>query len=141
MLKLHNVRMKPLIVRKKKKETTKCDKSIVTCDVGTIQCENGTVKCDILITQYSRLLTSGYCTHFLGGGSIELPIYEQTLKLLYTNSFLNNLYFNLTLNYLIIKVIYFQLMVLIGAVHYIKFFIKMFLVIRCLAACKMWLSL
>ena len=42
MLELHNVRMKPSNVRKKKKETTIYDKSTVKC----AQCENGTVKCE-----------------------------------------------------------------------------------------------
>ena len=36
--------MEPLNVRKKKKETTKCDKRTVTHDVRTAQCEDGTVK-------------------------------------------------------------------------------------------------
>ena len=40
---LHNVRMKPLNVRKK---TTKYNKSIVKCDVRTVQYENGTLKCE-----------------------------------------------------------------------------------------------
>ena len=34
MLKLHNVRIEPSIVRKSK-GTTKCDKRTVTCEVGT----------------------------------------------------------------------------------------------------------
>ena len=76
MLELHNVRMEPLNVRKKKKElpnvtkvqsnvmlelhnvkmepsnvrkmkkTTKCDKRTITCDVGTAQYENETIKCE-----------------------------------------------------------------------------------------------
>ena len=76
MLELHNVRMKPLNVRKKVRElpnvrkelsrdvgtaqyedetikfeekskgTTKCEKRIVTCDVGTAQCEDEIVKCE-----------------------------------------------------------------------------------------------
>ena len=33
-------------VKKKNKETTKCDKRIVKCDVGTVQCEDGIVKCE-----------------------------------------------------------------------------------------------
>ena len=46
MLILHNVRMVPSNVRKKKKGgTIECDKSIVTCDVGTAQCENGIIEC------------------------------------------------------------------------------------------------
>ena len=35
MLELHNVRMKPLNVRKRSQGTTKCEKRTVTCDVGT----------------------------------------------------------------------------------------------------------
>ena len=31
-------------VRKKNKETIKCDKSTITCDVDTAQCEDGTIK-------------------------------------------------------------------------------------------------
>ena len=48
MLVLHNIKMVPSNVRKKKKKkgTIECDKSIVTCDVGTVQCENGTIKCE-----------------------------------------------------------------------------------------------
>ena len=47
MLELHNVRMEPTNVRKKKsKGTTKCEKRIVTCDVGITQYENGTIKCE-----------------------------------------------------------------------------------------------
>ena len=34
MLKLYNIRIEPLSVRKKK-ETTQCDKRTVICDVGT----------------------------------------------------------------------------------------------------------
>ena len=59
MLELHNVRITPTNVRKKK---TKCDKRIVKCDIGIAQCEDGIVKCDVLVTWYSRLLTSEYCT-------------------------------------------------------------------------------
>ena len=44
MLVLHNVRMIPSNM-KKKKGTTKCDKSTVTCDIGTAQCEDCTIKC------------------------------------------------------------------------------------------------
>ena len=39
------MRMESSNVRKKSKETTKCEKKIVTCDVGTVQYEDGTVKC------------------------------------------------------------------------------------------------
>ena len=46
----------------KNKGTIECDKSIIICDVSTTQCEDGTIKCDILVTWYSRLFTSGYCT-------------------------------------------------------------------------------
>ena len=76
MLILHNVRIVPSNVRKKKREplyvtstvtcdigtaqyeddtikckkknkgTTECDKRIVTCDIGTTQCEDRTVKCE-----------------------------------------------------------------------------------------------
>ena len=45
MLKLHNMRMKPLSV-KKNKGTTQYKKRIVICDVETAQCEDGTVKCE-----------------------------------------------------------------------------------------------
>ena len=45
MLKLYNVRMKPLNVRKCK-GTTKCEKRTITYDVEATQCENGTVKCE-----------------------------------------------------------------------------------------------
>ena len=60
-------------VRKKKKRTTKCDKRIVTYDVGIAQCEDEIVKCNVLISWYSRLCTSGYCTPFKKGGTVELP--------------------------------------------------------------------
>ena len=33
-------------MRKKSKETTKCEKRTVTCDVGIAQCEDETVKCE-----------------------------------------------------------------------------------------------
>ena len=46
MLALHNVRIVPLNMRKKKKGTTECDKNIVTCNVGPTQCEYGTIKCE-----------------------------------------------------------------------------------------------
>ena len=47
MLELHNVTMKPLNVReKKKKGTTKCEKRIVICDVESAGCEDGTIKCE-----------------------------------------------------------------------------------------------
>ena len=36
MFVLHNVKIIPSNVRKKKKETTECDKSTITYDVGTI---------------------------------------------------------------------------------------------------------
>ena len=45
MLALHNVKIVPSNVRKKKKRTSECDKSTVTYDVSTTQCENGTIKC------------------------------------------------------------------------------------------------
>ena len=35
----------PSNVRKKSKETTKCEKRTITCDVGIAQCEDETVKC------------------------------------------------------------------------------------------------
>ena len=57
MLVLHNVRMVSSNVRKNK-ETTEC-KSIVTCDVSITQCEDGIIECDVLVTKYSKLLTSG----------------------------------------------------------------------------------
>ena len=44
MLKLHNMRMEPSSVRKKKGGTTQCDKITAICDVGTTQCEDKTVK-------------------------------------------------------------------------------------------------
>ena len=44
MLELHNVRMKPLNVRKNK-GTIKCNKSIVTYNVCIAQYKNGTIKC------------------------------------------------------------------------------------------------
>ena len=46
MLKLHNVRIEPLNVGKKSKETIQCDKRIVTCDIGTAQYKDRTVKCE-----------------------------------------------------------------------------------------------
>ena len=45
MLGLHNVRIKPLNVRKIKR-ITKCDKSTVKCNVGTAQYEDETIKCE-----------------------------------------------------------------------------------------------
>ena len=36
--------MEPLNMRKKSKETTKCEKRIITCDVRTAQCEDEAVK-------------------------------------------------------------------------------------------------
>ena len=33
-------------MRKKSKETTKCEKRTVTCDVGIAQCDDETVKCE-----------------------------------------------------------------------------------------------
>ena len=44
MLELHNVKMKLSNMRKKSKETTKCEKRIVTHNIGTAQCEDRTVK-------------------------------------------------------------------------------------------------
>ena len=61
MLVLHNVRIVPSNVRKNK-GTTECDKSTVICDISTTQCDDGTIKCDILVTWYSRLLSSRYHT-------------------------------------------------------------------------------
>ena len=63
MLELHNMRMEPLNVRKKSKETTQYDKRTVTCDIRTTQCEKKkskgitkyekkTVTCDVGTTQY-----------------------------------------------------------------------------------------
>ena len=47
MLVLHNVRMVPSNMRKKKKKRIiECEKSIVTCDVDTAQYENDTIKCE-----------------------------------------------------------------------------------------------
>ena len=43
---LSNVTIEPLNMRKKNKETTKCDKKTVTCDIGTAQFENETIKCE-----------------------------------------------------------------------------------------------
>ena len=74
MLVLHNVRMVPSNVRKKKgttkydkstvicdvgtikykkinKGTTEYDKSTVTCDIGIAQCENDTIKCEKTIRE------------------------------------------------------------------------------------------
>ena len=45
MLELHNVRMKPLSVRKCK-GITQCGKKTVICDVGTVQCEVRIVQCE-----------------------------------------------------------------------------------------------
>ena len=45
MLKLYNVNMKLLNV-KKNKETIECDKSIVTYGVESTQCEDEIVKCE-----------------------------------------------------------------------------------------------
>ena len=74
MLVLHNVRIVPSNVRKNK-GTTECDKSTVICDISTTQCDDGTIKCDILVTWYSRLLSSGYHTPpKKGGGTLELPL-------------------------------------------------------------------
>ena len=47
MLELHNVRMEPSNVRKKKgKGTAQYEKRTVTCDVGTAQCKDRTIKCE-----------------------------------------------------------------------------------------------
>ena len=43
MLELHNVRMKPLNVRKKVRELPNVRKEL-SRDVGTAQCEDGTIK-------------------------------------------------------------------------------------------------
>ena len=51
-----------IICEKKNKVTTEYDKSTVTCDVSITQYEDGTIKCNVLVTWYSRLSTSGYCT-------------------------------------------------------------------------------
>ena len=61
MLVLPNVIMEPLNVRKKKKKIIKCDKRTITCNVETARYEDETIKCDVLVTWYSRLLTSGHC--------------------------------------------------------------------------------
>ena len=68
MLELYNVKMEPLNVRKNK-GIAKCDKTTVTCDIGTVKCED-------LVTWYSRLRTSGYCTPL----KVELPIYIYIYK-------------------------------------------------------------
>ena len=64
MLELHNVRMKPLNVKKKNKETTKCEKITVIWVVGIAQREDGTVKYEKNITWYNRLSTSRYYITF-----------------------------------------------------------------------------
>ena len=46
MLVLHNMKMVPSNVKKKKKRTTECDKSTVTCDVSTALYKTGTIKCE-----------------------------------------------------------------------------------------------
>ena len=46
MLVIHDVRIVPLNVRKKKRGTLECDKSIFTCDIGIAQCEDSTIKCE-----------------------------------------------------------------------------------------------
>ena len=51
---------------KQNKGTTECDKSTVTCDVSITQCEDGNIKCVVLVTWYSRLPTSEYCTQKKG---------------------------------------------------------------------------
>ena len=43
---LHNAIMEPSNMKKKNKETTKCEKRIVKYDVRTAQCEDETVKCE-----------------------------------------------------------------------------------------------
>ena len=40
------MRIEPLNVGKKSKETIQCDKRIVTCDIGTAQYKDRTVKCE-----------------------------------------------------------------------------------------------
>ena len=45
ILELHNVRMEPLNVRKKIRESPNVRRT-VTYDVGTAQCEDETVKCE-----------------------------------------------------------------------------------------------
>ena len=40
------MRIEPSSVRKKSKETTKCEKKTITYNVGTIQCEDEIVKCE-----------------------------------------------------------------------------------------------
>ena len=72
MLVLHNVKIVSSNVRKNK-GTAKCDKSTVTCDVSITQCEDDTIKYDILVTWYSRLPTSGYCTPQKKGHSKITP--------------------------------------------------------------------
>ena len=46
MLEPHNMRMKPLNVRKKSKRTAQCEKRTITYDVGIAQCEDETIKCE-----------------------------------------------------------------------------------------------
>ena len=45
MLVLYNVRIVPLNMRKKNKETTECDKRTVICNFCSPQCEDSTIKC------------------------------------------------------------------------------------------------
>ena len=45
MLKLHNVRIEPSNMIKKRKGTIEYDKRTITYDVGTVQYEDGTIKC------------------------------------------------------------------------------------------------
>ena len=68
MLVLPNITIEPSNVSKKNKGTTEYDKSTVICDIRTTQCYDGTIKCDILVTWYSRLLSSGYHTPPKKGG-------------------------------------------------------------------------
>ena len=60
MLVLPNVIMEPLNVRKKKMKIIKCDKRTITCNAETARYEDETIKCDVLVTWYSKLLTSGH---------------------------------------------------------------------------------
>ena len=62
---------------RKNKETTECDKNTVTCDVSTT---HGTIKCDVLVTWYSRLLTSGYRTPKKKRGMVELTLKKKKLQ-------------------------------------------------------------
>ena len=53
---LHNVRIKPSNVKKRKsKGTIKCEKRTVIYNIGTAQCEVGTIKCEKKIREPSNV--------------------------------------------------------------------------------------